>query len=121
MTSDPGKTSPEPVGKQPTLLEELKKGVGWVLEHIIFRHVLLIMAFMMLVGEKYSGAAWAEGLSLIAQIIMYAIYGSMALTGLVVLLLIGFWIVTCLFNIALFMFTTVAQFYRPDGEMDQWN
>ena len=106
---------------QLTVRGELKNGVNWVLEHIIFRHVFLIMAFMMLVGEKYSGAAWAEGLSLLVQIIMYAIYGSMALTGLVVLLLIGFWLVTCLFNIALFMFTTVAQFYRPDGDMDQWN
>ena len=104
-----------------TVRGELKNGVNWVLEHIIFRHVFLIMAFMMLVGEKYSGAAWAEALSLLAQIIMYAIYGSMAFTGLVVLLLIGFWLVTCLFNIALFMFTTVAQFYRPDGDMDQWN
>ena len=104
-----------------TVRGELKNGVNWVLEHIIFRHVFLIIALLMLAGEKFPGAAWAEALSLLAQIIMYAIYGSMALTGLVVLLLIGFWLVTCLFNIALFMFTTVVQFYRPDGDMDQWN
>ncbi|SVD68347.1 uncharacterized protein METZ01_LOCUS421201 [marine metagenome] len=104
-----------------TVRGELKNGVNWVLEHIIFRHVFLIIPIMGLLGEKLPGAAWAEALSLLAQIIMYAIYGSMALTGLVVLLLIGFWLVTCLFNIALFLFTTVAQFYRPDGDMDQWN
>ena len=84
-----------------TVRGELKNGVNWVLEHIIFRHVFLIIALLMLAGEKYSGAAWAEALSLLAQIIMYAIYGSMALTGLVVLLLIGFWLVTCLFNLGL--------------------
>ena len=86
-----------------TVRGELKNGVNWVLEHIIFRHVFLIIALLMLAGEKYSGAAWAEALSLLAQIIMYAIYGSMALTGLVVLLLIGFWLVTCLFNLGLWV------------------
>ena len=104
-----------------TVRGELKNGVNWVLEHIIGRHIFLILALLMLAKEKFPGAAWAEALSLLAQIIMSAIYGSMALTGLVVLLLIGFWLVTCLFNIGLFMFTTVAQFYRPDGDMDQWN
>ena len=104
-----------------TVRGELKNGVNWVLEHIIFRHVFLTIALLMLAGERLPGVAWAEVLSLLAQTIMYAIYGSMALTGFVVLLLIGFWLLTCLFNIALFLFTTVAQFYRPDGDMDQWN
>ena len=103
-----------------TVRGELKNGVNWVLEHIIFRHVFLIIALLMLAAEKFPVAAWAEALSLFAQTIMYAIYGSIALTGLVVLLLLGFWLVSGLFNIALFLFTTVAQFYRPDGDMDQW-
>ena len=57
----------------------------------------------MLASEKFPGAVWAEALSLLAQIIMYAIYGSMALPGLVVLVLIGFWLVTCLFNLGLWV------------------
>ena len=100
-----------------TVRGELKNGVNWVLEHIIFRHVFLILTLLMLASEKLPGVAWAEALSLLAQIIMYAILGSVALSGFVVLLLIGFWLVTCLFNIALFLFTTVAQFYRSP---DQW-
>jgi fatty acid desaturase len=84
-----------------TVRGELKNGVNWILEHIIVRHVFLILALMMLLKEKLPGVAWAEALSLLAQIIMYAILGSMALTGFVVLLLIGFWLVTCLFNLGL--------------------
>ena len=84
-----------------TVRGELKKIVYWALENIIGRHIILISVLMMLAKDKFPGAAWAEALSLLAQIIMYAIYGSMALTGFVVLLLIGFWLVTCLFNLGL--------------------
>ena len=99
-----------------TVRGELKNGVNWVLEHIIFRHVFLILTLLMLAKEKFPGAAWAEALSLLAQIIMYAILGSMALTGFVVLLLIGFWLASSLFNIASFLLTIFAQFFRvPDG------
>ena len=84
-----------------TVRGELKNGVNWVLEHIIVRHVFLILPIMMLLGEKLPGVAWAEALSLLAQIIMYAILGSVALSGFLVLLLIGFWLVTCLFNLGL--------------------
>ena len=84
-----------------TVRGELKNGVNWVLEHIIFRHVFLILPIMMLIGEKLPGAAWAEALSLLAKIIMGAIVGSMMLIGLALLLSIGFWLVTCLFNLGL--------------------
>ena len=101
MTSDLGKTSPEPVGKQPTLLEELKKGVGWVLYQVVGRYIYLILGLMMLAKEKYPGTGWAEALSLLAKIIMGAIVGSMMLIGLALLLSIGFWFLNSLFNLGL--------------------
>ena len=84
-----------------TVREALKKVVYWALENIIGRHIFLIVALMMVVGDKYSGAVWAEALSLFGQTIMYAIYGSMALIGFVVLLLIGFWFLSSIFNLGL--------------------
>ena len=84
-----------------TVRGELKNGVNWVLEHIIFRHVFLILTFLMLASEKFPGAVWAEALSLLAKIIMGAIVGSMMLIGLALLLSIGFWLLSSLFNLGL--------------------
>ena len=112
MTSDPGETSPEPVGKQPTLLEELKKGVGWVLYQVVGRYIYLILGLMMLDKEKYPGTGWAEALSLLAKIIMGAIVGSMMLIGLALLLSIGFWLLSSLFNLGLWAL------HRATGERE---
>ena len=86
---------------QLTIGGALKKIVYWALENIIGRHIILISALLMLATDKFPGAVWAEALSVLGQTIMYAIYGSMLLTGFVVLLSIGFWLVSCLCNLGL--------------------
>ena len=95
-----------------TVRGELKNGVNWVLEHIIFRHVFLILGLMMLAKDKYPGAVWAEALSLLAKIIMGAIGGSMMLIGLALLLSIGFWLLSSLFNLGLWAL------HRATGERE---
>ena len=96
MTSDPGKTRPEPVGKQPRLLEELKKGVGWVLYQVVGRYIYLIFGLMMLVREKYPDTIWAD----LVQITLYGFAGF--------LLLFGLWLATAMVGLMMWGYRRAA-------------
>ena len=96
MTSDPGKTRPEPVGKQPRLLEELKKGVGWVLYQVVGRYIYLILGLMMLVREKYPDTIWAD----LVQITLYGFAGF--------LLLFGLWLATAMVGLMMWGYRRAA-------------
>ena len=96
MTSDPGKTSLEPVGKQPTLLEELKKGVGWVLYQVVGRYIYLILGLMMLAQEKYPDTIWAD----LVQITLYGFAGF--------LLLFGLWLATAMVGLMMWGYRRAA-------------